>query len=440
VNFEFTLYRRAREATIRALERYSAENLTMRSILRDSLSIGLTSDIRSTVFSLTLGVIRYLNTIDYLLTQSQPKLISVLDSHSLQQLRLGVYESKWLNIPIERIKSAYVDDKTLFKIVERAIEVNLKNIIKDMPKINSMSLQYSHPTFLIETLLEKIGEQETVSLLKSNNSPRCYYARPNLMKTDVDSLSAELASLGIIVTPDPDIENLLKLDGSLEELESSNLYNAGNLVLQDKGSLLVVRAVNPKSGETIFDVCSAPGGKTQYIWELMNREGRLVAGDFYLNRIQDAKKRLEKLGEWGIQWIQHDGASSSINEVSKILIDAPCTSTGMIKTHPSFKWALNKDRLMTMMTLQNKILEDIIKTYQKSPDTEIVFATCSVLPHEGESQIDSILKKYPIELIEPDIPGETGYSGFICSSKVKRLFSYKHETHDFFIARFRIKN
>ncbi|NWF96700.1 MAG: hypothetical protein HXY34_11220, partial [Candidatus Thorarchaeota archaeon] len=104
-----------------------------------------------------------------------------------------------------------------------------------------------------------------------------------------------------------------------------------------------------------------------------------------------------------------------------------------------FKWRLNKSRLMGFLTIQHEILSTIVTEYTDRPGTELVYSTCSLLPHEGESQIDSLLKESNIELLDPAVGGQHGYPGFLCSERVRRLFPHIHGTSGFFIARFRIR-
>ena len=150
---------------------------------------------------------------------------------------------------------------------------------------------------------------------------------------------------------------------------------------------------------------------------------------------------MKRLKSWGCSsavWLLADAIECPITGADKILIDAPCTSTGMLQSHPSYKWRLNKRWLFSLMTIQSKLLEAIIQSYSDYPQTEIVYSTCSILPHEGESQIDSILERFHIELLDIEaIPGQ-GYSGFRCSKKVRRFFPHIHNTNGFFVAKFRI--
>jgi len=99
---------------------------------------------------------------------------------------------------------------------------------------------------------------------------------------------------------------------------------------------------------------------------------------------------------------------------------------------------LNKSTLFSIMAIQNKILEGIVSSYQNRPGTEIVYATCSILPHEGENQIDTILSKFNVELLPILNVGSKGYPGFTCSNEVRRMFPHIHDTEGFFIAKLRI--
>ncbi|MCE7746735.1 MAG: hypothetical protein GPJ52_16530, partial [Candidatus Heimdallarchaeota archaeon] len=171
---------------------------------------------------------------------------------------------------------------------------------------------------------------------------------------------------------------------------------------------------------------------------LMKSKGHLLANDLSYNRLKSTQQRFQSIGVNNIDWINSDSTNTPITKANKILIDAPCTSTGIIQSHPSYKWRLNKKWLFSIMTIQNKILEGILSRYSDRPGTEIVYATCSVLPHEGENQIDSLLERYDIELLDGPKQGLSGYANYKCTQKVKRFFPHIHKTNGFFISRFRI--
>ena len=166
--------------------------------------------------------------------------------------------------------------------------------------------------------------------------------------------------------------------------------------------------------------------------------GEIVATDIYEERVLVAEKLSRKLNAPHIEWIRADATKPIVQDADKILIDAPCTSTGVLQSYPSFKWRLNKETLFALMTVQNKILDAVLSAYAERLGTIVVFSTCSLLPHEGESQIESVLKKHNVELLPLWNNSSLGYSKFDCSELVQRLFPHKHNSSGFFIAKLQI--
>ena len=226
----------------------------------------------------------------------------------------------------------------------------------------------------------------------------------------------------------------------VDSVVRSSLFKDGLILIQDKSSVATVNALDPQPGQKIWDACAAPGMKTQLIAERMKGQGQIVATDVYEDRVKTASERSQHLNASQIEWKQADATKLLVHDADKILIDAPCTSTGILQAYPSFKWRLNKETLFALMTVQNKILDAILTDYADKPGTEIVFSTCSILPHEGESQIDSAMQRHNIELLKPLDYGSSGYPDFECSEMVQRLFPHKHDSSGFFIARLRIKH
>jgi 16S rRNA (cytosine967-C5)-methyltransferase len=234
------------------------------------------------------------------------------------------------------------------------------------------------------------------------------------------------------------VEDLFRISGDINAVVTSDLFQSGAVLIHDKASVLTAKALHASEAEILWDACAAPGMKTHLLTEMMSNTGRVVASDVYTDRVRSAKERSEFLGVRNACWVQADASKMKVKGARRVLIDAPCSSTGMIQGHPSFKWRLNKEVLMSIMSVQHKILDGVLSAYRDEPGTEIVYATCSILPHEGESQIDSVMSTHNIELIDTEIGGDEGYDGFQCSEMVRRLFPHKHETSGFFIARMRI--
>jgi 16S rRNA (cytosine967-C5)-methyltransferase len=272
--------------------------------------------------------------------------------------------------------------------------------------------------------------------MKANNEPSAHYLRFNWFKRSELDVVDRLRGQGLGLEKDADVEGLFRVGRNARLVVGSEYFRNGAVILQDKASVIAARILNARPGETVWDACAAPGMKTQLLWESMRGDGHLIATDMSLHRLRTAIRRAGFMGGESIEWLQTDASRSPVKNADKILIDAPCTSTGTLRRSPFFKWRLNKATLLTLMSIQNKILDGIVSAYSDRPGTEMVYATCSLLPHEGESQIDSLMSRFDIKLLDAGKLGSRGYPGFRCSTAVRRLFPHLHDTNGFFICRF----
>ncbi|MCK5150388.1 MAG: hypothetical protein KAQ65_01045, partial [Candidatus Thorarchaeota archaeon] len=360
-------------------------------------------------------------------------------SSSRNLLRIAIYQYFWLDIPSSTIINYLSSINNKFVQIMKLIEkVDLRKAIARLPKKEQMSVDYSHPTFLVKTLLDNLSETETIELLVENNHGSSSYIRPNHLLSTSEIIKEMNEIDGVNIESDPDTRGIFRIMAGLNQIVKSEAFVSNKVLIQDKASYLTARVLDPKPGEFVWDACAAPGMKTQLLWELMKQEGRLVATEINPSRYQVAKDRSKDLGLEDVEWRLEDASKNPVENADKILIDAPCTSTGMLRSHPSYKWRLNKKSLFSIMTIQNKILEGVLSAYSRSPGTEIVYATCSILPHEGESQIDSVIDRYNVELVDIPELDRAGYTDFACSKKVRRLFPHTHRTDGFFVAKMRI--
>ncbi len=428
-----------REEVITILKQFEDSSQTLRQIIRQHLSAhSFSFPVAARIQSLALGVIQYKNTIDFILNRSRFNIsLKEIPKMDLLRLRLALFEGRWQKISTQILES-FLKEKKYLKILTKAINLDLVSAVKSMKSEEQKSILYSHPTFLVHTLTEKLGEKETISLMKKNNSSFTSYLRINQLISNPNEILSSLIEKKIILEQDKDLPFLYVIKDGMKALIDTNAFKTGKIFIQDKASILAVKTLDPQPGDFIWDACAAPGMKTHLIWEFMKGEGTLIASDIHYQRLQSAQKRFLSYGINQVEWIHTDAANASIPNAKKILIDAPCTSTGIIQSHPSYKWRLNKKWLFSIMTIQNKILDGIISKYLDKPGTEILYSTCSVLPHEGENQIDSVLDRYNVELMKGPNFGQTGYPNFKCSKEVRRLFPHTDNTNGFFIAHLKI--
>lgn len=431
----------ARDNAIEVLNNYDEAATSVKAILRDMQTASADySDSFLHTHALAMSVVRFRNTIDFLISKSLTKKalqdLSIRD-HNL--LRLAIYETKFLRADPKDLLSFYpeIESQFLDEFVQ-AISFDWESAIEKMPLVNRLSLKYSYPTFLVKTLLDNLGRDETKELLTMDTRTRAYYIRPNRLYKDYETVLDELTNVKLI--QDPNVPDIYRVIEGIDSIFGAQAFKDGRLIVQDKASVLTVNVLDPQPGQKIWDACAAPGMKTQLIAEKMEGIGHITASDVYEDRVKAAIGLSKKFRATQTEWTCSDATKPSVHDADKILIDAPCTSTGVLQAYPSFKWRLNKETLFALMTVQNKILDAILSDYAERPGTEIVFSTCSILPHEGESQIDSALKRHNVELLQPSDYGSRGYPGFDCSAMVTRLFPHKHESSGFFIARLRIKH
>ncbi len=171
----------ARSDALEALIQYDQSFTSMKTVLREMQTSSPDSpDSYFHTQSLSLSVVRFRNTIDFIISRSLGKRkLSELSSRDRNVLRLALYEIRWVNTNFDRILSFYPEIESYRSEFKRAMVVNLDEVIEGMPAVNRLSLKHSHPTFLVKTLLDNLSLDETVQLLAANNKKRTYYIRPN---------------------------------------------------------------------------------------------------------------------------------------------------------------------------------------------------------------------------------------------------------------------
>ena len=171
--------------------------------------------------------------------------------------------------------------------------------------------------------------------------------------------------------------------------------------MQDESAGLTALVLNPKEGESILDCCSAPGGKTTYIAELMNNNGNVMAWDLYKHRLDKVQENSKRLGIDIIKTEENDATvlkEEYIEKIDKILIDAPCLGLGVIKRKPDIKWQRKFEDVEEISKIQEKILNTCSKYLKKGGI--LVYSTCSIIQSENEKIVEKFLKSENFELEE----------------------------------------
>nr|KAF7434822.1 hypothetical protein H0235_003013 [Vespula pensylvanica] len=306
---------------------------------------------------------------------------------------------------------------------------------------------YSYNNFLLEKLMQMFPLDELLEFLEASEVQRPMTIRTNTLKTRRRDLAEALINRGVNLDPIGKWTKVgLVVYSSQVPMGATPEYLAGHYIIQGASSFLPVMALDPKENERILDMCAAPGGKSSHIAALMKNTGILFSNDVNQERIKAIVGNFHRLGIVNSVICSYDGRklSSIIKGFDRVLLDAPCTGTGVVAKDPSVK--TNKDEIdvQRCCTLQRELLLAAIDSVNARSESGgiIVYSTCSVLPEENEWIVDYALKKRDVKLVPTGLEfGADGFTNyrqyrFHPSLKLsKRFYPHAHNMDGFFVAK-----
>lgn len=421
-----------REIAARVLGRRPDSDEYTETLLERSLAPARLSPAdRGLTQELVFGIVRWQATLDWLIDR---KTTGRKQKAALQDLlRLGLYQIFWL----DRIP----DHAAVHETVEQAkrggygaqagfINAVLRGYLREADetrqllaelKITDPALGYSHPDWLVTRWQKQFGAAATTQLLETNNTPPQTYARLNSLRADAAKLVAAWREEGVdydFVTRDWTGENLafeLKSHPPLATLES---FRQGWFYIQDPSTLLAVRELRPQTGESILDLCAAPGGKTTFIAQLMKNEGRIVAHDNVPDRLKLIQENIARLGVANVE------VTSTLDPrpatFDRILVDAPCSNTGVLRRRVDLRWRIQPDEITRLRATQLDLLQK--SAGRLRPGGTLVYSTCSLEPEENSALVQEFLATQPGFKLERErqlLPFVDGVDGAYVARLVK---------------------
>ncbi|XP_078615035.1 uncharacterized protein LOC144884068 [Branchiostoma floridae x Branchiostoma japonicum] len=310
-----------------------------------------------------------------------------------------------------------------------------------------LCLYYSYNDYLMEKIMQLFPLAEVIEFLEACEVDRPVTIRTNTLKTRRRDLAQALINRGVNLDPVGKWSKVgLVVYDSAVPIGATPEYLAGHYILQGAASFLPVMALAPQEKEKVLDMCSAPGGKTTYIAQLMKNTGMLFANDVNKDRVKAVVGNLHRLGVTNTVLCCHDGRHfpKVIGGFDRVLLDAPCTGTGVISKDPSIKTNKDDADIKRHAHLQKElILAAIDSCDAKSPSGGyIVYCTCSVMIEENEWVIDYALKKRNVKLVPTGL--DFGKEGFIkfrefrlhqTMKLTRRFYPHTHNMEGFFVAK-----
>lgn len=348
------------------------------------------------VSALVYGVTERRITLDYNLSLYLSQPLKKLKPQVLTALRLGAYQilfmdkipdSAAVNESVKLVKK----NKTAF--ASGLVNAVLHKIAKNGLKTDgSMSVKYSAPEWLCKMWRESYGEENAEKILEASFGAVDNTLRVNTTKTNADELCDILSSEDFQCEKNCTVENSLtvKSGGAVHKTKA---YADGLFHVQDTASQLCCKALDVQDGETVIDVCAAPGGKTFTLSEMMNNTGKVVSCDIYPQRLKLINDGAQRLGLTNIYTVQNDGSefNSSLHEADKILCDVPCSGLGVIRKKPEIRFKKSEE-VDKLKDLQYSIL--CVSSRYLKIGGKLVYSTCSLNPEENENIISKFLTEH----------------------------------------------
>jgi len=357
---------------------------------------------------LVYGTVAHLNTIDYFLDQLVAKGTQKLQPWVRNLLRMSFYQIYYLDrIPSHAAVNEAVNiaKRRGHQGVSGMVNGVLRNVLRQLdelsipeglPTAQRISLQYSHPQWMVKRWIKQYGAETTEQICMSNNEPPAVSVRVNTFRISRDEMMRTMNEAGYYAQPSAVAPDGILVGGS-GNMALTDWYREGLISIQDESSMLVAEALQPQPGMKVLDCCAAPGGKTAHMAEKMNDQGQIIANDIHDHKrklIDDQAQRLHlnmietAIGDALTLTDRYPAAS-----FDRILLDAPCSGLGVIRRKPDLKWNKSPQDIQEISELQQQLIRQV-STLLK-PGGILVYSTCTIEYSENEYVVRSFLEENP---------------------------------------------
>ncbi|MBO8127686.1 MAG: 16S rRNA (cytosine(967)-C(5))-methyltransferase RsmB [Peptococcaceae bacterium] len=445
----------AREMALQVLKAVEADgayaNLALNRVLKQHQPSKLD---RAFATELAYGSLRSLNTLDWIIARFLQKPLAAQSVWIRNILRTGVYQIFYMDkVPPAAACNEAVELAKKFGSPGVAKFVNgvLRNVVRQKDKIifpdidsdlvSHIALKYSHPTWLVKRWLDEFGRDETIALCRANNISPPNTIRTNTLRITRNALAERLEQEGVQVKKSTYAPEGLEIKGffSLQDLPS---FQEGLFMNQDESSMLVAHAAAPQPGDRVLDTCSAPGGKTTHLAQLMADQGEIVALDVHPHKLALVLENCRRLGIRSVDLSLRDARDlpGRFTEWADcVLVDAPCSGLGVLRRRPDARWRKEPGQIPGLVRLQEEILNAAAKCVR--PGGVLIYSTCTITREENQQQVEHFLaahSDFALEDLGPFLPAGLAEPRELARGYIQML-PHRHGTDGFFIARLRRK-
>ena len=396
------------------------------------------------------GTLKYQIQLDYWLNQYSKTPVKKMKPLIRNLLRMSIYQMIYLDkIPVSAVinEAVKIAKKRKFQGLSGFVNGLLRNIEREKEKLSfpnrekslsyALSVQYAIPEWIIAMWLEQYNKEEVEDICNALNKRAEVCGRCNTLKGDKEALLATLKAEGVEVESGRLLDEAFYVK-KLDRLQNLASFKVGAWTVQDESAMLVAHVVNPEKGDTVLDMCSAPGGKSVHMAALMENKGHIISCDIHPHKLELIAKNAKRLGASIIEPTLQDGTKLNENFVGKfdkVLLDAPCSGLGIMKRKPDIRHNKTKEDLEDIASIQRAIVKNAV-AYLK-PNGRLVYSTCTISYEENEKMAYEIARQYGLELenIVDTIP--ESLRAAVKDQGMIQILPQMADTDGFFIASFR---
>ncbi len=339
------------------------------------------------------------------------------------------------SVNIAKKRGGEFNGKLVNAILREMTRQSLPSLEEIKDESERLAIETSHPLWLIKLWTKQFGVEKTQQMARANNERVPVTIRVNGIRGTREELKERLAAEGVecqngSLSPDA----LIITKGNAIKTKT---FEQGWFYVQDEASMLVARALKPKHHAKVLDTCSAPGGKTTHVAEMMRQTGMVYAHDIYPHKIKLIEENVKRLGLTNVVATLQD--AMTLNEryaeesFDYVLVDAPCSGLGILRRHPEVKITKKPEDLDGIMGIQKQILNAVALLVK--PGGTLLYSTCTVNRKENDKMIEAFIASHPqFELdssLGDRVPAELAEQA---RSGMIQLFPGDHQTDGFFIA------
>ncbi len=387
------------------MRRVEAEGAYASDVLHTELGPSVKPEDAALATELAMGVLRWRGLLDFLLDRHLQKPVARLDLAVALALRMGLYQLRFLkriparaavNESVELVKgarktsAASLVNAVLRKSAGEASAPATRFLPLDLSAAERLSMLYSHPQWMVERWLGRLGEKRTGELLEANNRvPRLACAAIDPARRE--EVVAELETSGLKVTPGHLLRSAFAVSGGSPTQTAA--FQEGRISIQDEASQVVALLLDVHVGDRVLDLCAAPGGKTMQLARAAGKTGAVVAADLHAHRLRALQAQIKRIGVANVHLTNLDAAKvlPFSTTFARILVDAPCSGTGTLARHPEIRWRLRPEQFADFHRMQAGILSNALANV--APGGHLVYSTCSLEPEENEDVVAEALRE-----------------------------------------------